>query len=137
MNNNKKGASFIWPLRTAIRITSLFGEPRPDNRKHSGVDVAAPVGTPVYAMADGKIDSYWTDSVYGGGLSLRVSYPGDFTVGFAHLSKNNLLPTGAAVKKGDLIAYSGNTGTSSGPHLHITIRKFGNLVNPLDVLPKI
>lgn len=132
---DKKDSNFIWPIKGPIKITSNYGEPRGDSF-HTGLDVSAPTGTPVYAMADGRIVSYWNDTTQGGGLSLKIAHEGDYTVGFAHLSKNNLHLGGTMVKKGQVIAYTGNTGRSTGPHLHITIYKFGNRINPLSVLPK-
>lgn len=132
---NKGNTSLRWPVDIGIRITSLYGEKRGD-RVHSGVDIAAPVGTPVFAMADGVISKYWTDNIYGGGLSMQLVHEGNITVGFAHLSVNNLLPSGTRVKKGQLVAYTGNTGSSTGPHLHITIYKMNERIDPLTVLPK-
>ncbi len=134
LSNSGKDTGLIWPVKIPIRITGRFSDKRGD-RLHGAIDIAAPTGTPVFAMADGYIVKYWTDNIYGGGLSMQLKHDGDITVGFAHLSQNNIHQSGTKVKKGDLVAYSGNTGTSTGPHLHITIYKNNERVDPLAILP--
>jgi murein DD-endopeptidase MepM/ murein hydrolase activator NlpD len=124
---------YIWPVKTPVRITSRFGEKR-GTSYHNGLDVAVPVGTSVFAIADGIVDSIWNDTA--GGLSMRIKHDQGITVGYAHLSKNNLLSVGDKVKQGQIVALSGNTGNSTGPHLHITVRINGTVTNPENILPK-
>ncbi|MGN6357620.1 MAG: M23 family metallopeptidase [Novosphingobium sp.] len=110
------------------RVTSRFGQPR-GSQLHNGVDIAVPVGTPVRAALGGEVLKVWTDER--GGLSMRVRYDDGTTVGFAHLS-DAPLAKGARVEAGTVVAKSGNSGRSTGPHLHYTMTKDGKRVNPLD-----
>ena len=94
---------------------------------HNGVDFLAVVGTPVYSLADGKIDNvYYNDT---GGNQITINHPEGYRSGYAHLS-DTLVEPGSTVKAGQLIAYSGNTGGSTGPHLHFTVKKNGEYINP-------
>jgi murein DD-endopeptidase MepM/ murein hydrolase activator NlpD len=85
---------------------------------HTGVDYACKVGTDIVAVADGKIENASWGKSYGTQLVQKVE--GGWVI-YAHLSKN-LVKAGDKVKKGQLIAKSGNTGNSSGPHLHFEMR---------------
>lgn len=95
---------------------------------HSGVDFATPIGTPVYATADGVVNSA-SFSTGGYGYLVKIDHSLGFVTYYAHLNKI-LVQKGSFVKRGQLIAYSGNTGNSTGPHLHYEIRFLGNVVNP-------
>lgn len=97
---------------------------------HTGLDFGAPMGTPVYATADGVV----TNAAHGAngyGLCVDVQHGFGFETKYAHLSKINVQP-GQKVKRGDLIAYSGNSGLSKGPHLHYEIKKGGSKIDPID-----
>jgi len=85
---------------------------------HTGVDYAVPVGTDVLAVADGKIENASWGSAYGTQLVQKLD--GGWFI-YAHLSKALVKP-GDKVTKGQHIAESGNTGNSSGPHLHVELR---------------
>ena len=85
---------------------------------HTGVDFAAPVGTDVVAVADGKIENATWGASYGTQLVQKVE--GGWVI-YAHLSKA-LVKAGDVVKEGQHIGESGNTGNSSGPHLHFEMR---------------
>jgi len=85
---------------------------------HTGVDFAAPVGTDIIAVADGKIENATWGASYGTQLVQKVD--GGWVI-YAHLSKA-LVKAGDVVKKGQHIGESGNTGNSSGPHLHFEMR---------------
>lgn len=86
---------------------------------HTGVDFAVPVGTPVVAVMDGKaVNANWGKS-YGVQIVQDLG-DGSFCI-YAHLSKSNKKP-GDAIAKGEIIGYTGNTGNSSGPHLHFERR---------------
>lgn len=85
---------------------------------HTGVDFAVPVGTDVLAVADGKIEAANWGAAYGTQLVQKVE--GGWVI-YAHLSKA-LVKAGDVVKKGQHIGESGNTGNSSGPHLHFEMR---------------
>lgn len=100
-----------------------FGHIRPSGRAHTGSDWAAPLGSPVYAIADGEIiASGWSD---GNGNYLAQTLPDGKTWSYIHLSEQ-LVGLGT-VRQGDVIALSGNTGTNSqGPHLHCSCAADGN-----------
>lgn len=85
---------------------------------HTGADFAVPVGTPIVAVADGKIENANWGKAYGTQIVQKVA--GGWVI-YAHLSAADVTP-GATVKKGQVIGKSGNTGNSSGPHLHFEMR---------------
>lgn len=95
---------------------------------HTGVDFASPIGTPVYATADGVINAA-NFSTGGYGYLVKIDHSLGFMTYYAHLNKI-VVQKGMFVKRGQLIAYSGNTGQSTGPHLHYEIRFLGNVVDP-------
>jgi murein DD-endopeptidase MepM/ murein hydrolase activator NlpD len=114
--------------------TSLFGyrihPTLNSNELHRGIDLKAEMKTPVYATADGIVEwsGYHQKSGFGNLVILQHNY--GFKTYFAHLEKV-AIESGAFVKKGDLIAYSGNSGMSSGPHLHYEIKFIQRSVDPL------
>ena len=102
---------------------------------HTGVDFAVPVGTDVVAVADGKIENASWGKAYGTALVEKVE--GGWVI-YAHLSKT-FVKAGDAVKAGEVIAKSGNTGNSSGPHLHFEYRdnirwSAGKDIDPANIL---
>lgn len=114
-------------------ITSKFGyrvHPTLDRKEfHRGTDLKAAMNTPVYATADGVVEysGFHKKSGFGNLVILHHNY--GFKTYYGHLNKV-VLESGSFVKKGDLIAYTGNTGMSSGPHLHYEIRFISRLLNP-------
>ncbi len=96
-------------------------------RHHSGIDIAAPTGTPVYATADGMVERAEYSGSYGNVIYL--DHGSDLQTRYAHLSGLNVRD-GQRVKKGDLIGFVGSTGRSTGPHLHYEVRVDGVAVNP-------
>jgi murein DD-endopeptidase len=130
---NQPQPVFAWPVKIPIRITSNFTATR-GNKAHAAIDIAAPIGTPVYSIGNGVIDSIWNDPA--GGLSLRIKHDNGFKSGYAHLSKNSFLKLGAPVKVGDRIGTSGNSGKTTGPHLHLKVYNAnGVAINPINILP--
>lgn len=105
------------------RVHPVIGEVR----MHRGQDLVAKVGTPVYATADGVAEV--TGPIKGLGNFLRLQHSYGFTSSYAHLQKF-AVKSGDFVQKGDLIAYSGNTGLSTGPHLHYEVRFVGRSLDP-------
>lgn len=97
-------------------------------RAHKGIDLAAPVGTPIYATADGTVSRASWFSSYG--LYISVEHGGKLQTRYAHLSKLNVAE-GQRVQKGDIIGFVGSTGRSTGPHLHYEVRVDGQAVNPI------
>ena len=101
--------------------------------KHEGLDFAAPVGTPIIASANGVISRAGWDSQYGN--VVEVNHAEGFKTRYAHASQL-LVRTGQTVKKGDVIAKVGNTGRSSGPHLHYEVIRAGAHINPANMMPR-
>lgn len=126
--------TYIKPV-SGGRLTSRFGRRTSPTRgassNHKGVDWGIPTGSSVYASSGGTI----TKAGWGGGYGyvVYVRHPGGTETRYAHLSKV-LVSAGQTVKQGQKIALSGNTGVSTGPHLHFEIRVNGTAVNPLDYL---
>ena len=122
----RRALRLVWPVMG--RITSEFGEKRTTGI-HSGIDIAAPMGTQVLAPAKGKVEQVFYNSV--GGNQVLISHFGGFQTGYAHLSKT-LVKVGQQVKQNQVIGAVGNTGRSTGPHLHFTVSHLGIKQNPRD-----
>lgn len=96
---------------------------------HSGIDLFATLDTPVYATANGVVEfSGYNSNGYGFVVILVHNF--GFKTVYAHLKNKVVVRAGEFVKKGDLIAYSGNTGLSTGPHLHYEVRFINNTLHP-------
>lgn len=137
------GRGMVYPLSGNPQITSQFGKIRhltfnngqqsPSYGKpHGGVDYGVPEGTPVYAVTDGVVDPTGYDAP-GFGHYIKTSNSDGSENFFGHLSRK-LIEGGTRVKAGDLVGYSGNSGSSTGPHLHFEVRKGGNKLDPLAYL---
>ena len=116
------------------RLASGFGQ-RIDpflkvKRMHYGLDFSIKVGTPIYATADGKAVIVKT-SFGGFGKHIYLDHGNGYKTVYAHLDKFNI-KRGQKVKRGELIAYSGNTGRSTAPHLHYEVHKNGEKINPIN-----
>lgn len=98
-------------------------------RMHNGLDFAVNTGTPVYATADGVVE-ITRKSKEGSGNFMRIQHSFGFSSSFSHL-KEFKVANGEFVEKGQLVAISGNTGMSSGPHLHYEVRFVGRSLNPI------
>lgn len=119
---------------SAVALTSGFGmrtHPLLDVRRlHAGVDLAAPVGSPIVAPSDGTVR---VASWHGGyGMFVEVDHGGGIQTRYGHMSRLNVVP-GQRVHAGDLLGLVGSTGLSTGPHLHYEVRVNGQPVNPLAV----
>lgn len=125
-------APFASPLKSAFRFTSGFGWRRDPKgtgtRMHNGTDFAARHGTPIYATADGTVIHAGWQSGFGKLVKLRHEF-GIETL-YAHNSKL-FVEVGQKVSRGDKIAAMGNTGRSTGTHLHYEVRVDGKPVNPM------
>lgn len=146
---------FISPVKFPIYLAGNFGELR-NNHFHAGLDIKTQgvIGKEVYAAAEGYV-SRINVSPYGYGKALYITHPNGYTTVYGHLNQYSekieavvkarqyqkesfniaiyLMPNEIKVQKGELVAYSGNTGGSGGPHLHFEIRKSSNShpYNPL------
>jgi Membrane proteins related to metalloendopeptidases len=123
----------IWPVYA--RISSPFGERfHPILRRHilhEGVDLAAEFGTKIRATADGRVSfAGWME---GYGLMIIIDHDYGYETRYGHTS-SLFVHTGETVKKGQVICLSGNTGESTGPHLHYEVRINGKPVNPVPFL---
>ncbi|MCL1813006.1 MAG: peptidoglycan DD-metalloendopeptidase family protein [Treponema sp.] len=125
------GNIFDWPVRG--RITSGYGYRRsPFGRGlHDGLDIGAPKGTPVRAAMAGRVESVGYDNVYGNFVIIR--HTEGYKTLYGHLDSCEAM-SGAYVDIDSVIGYVGNTGQSTGPHLHFTVYKDGSSVNPRAVL---
>lgn len=118
---------FDTPVKAgSFRFTSPFGYRW--GRLHAGVDLAGPVGTPIFAPADGTVIVAEVENGYGNVIKIQHAF-GISTV-YGHLSKFRVTK-GQKVSRGDRIGDMGNTGRSTGPHLHYEIRVSGNPTNPM------
>ncbi len=126
---------FAWP--TDGRLTSRFGYRRHpiygDVRFHAGIDIGAPIGTPVWAASPGTVIQAGYASGYGTlVLVSHGSFNGrDIVTGYAHMS-TVLVSVGQRVGRGQEVGRVGNEGNSTGPHLHFEVRANGDPIDPLD-----
>jgi murein DD-endopeptidase MepM/ murein hydrolase activator NlpD len=116
----------IWPVNG--QVTSPFGRRGMVGEFHPGIDIAAAMGNPVVATADGiVVYSQWDDGGYG--KLVEIDHGNGIHTLYGHNS-GIVVTNGQEVKKGQLIAYSGSTGYSTGPHVHYEIRVNGTAVDP-------
>lgn len=126
-------------LRTPIngaRVSSGFGVRRHPilgySKMHKGIDFAAAAGTPILAAGSGKIIYYAVKGGYGNFVQIR--HNPDYSTAYGHASKFvSKLRSGSTVKQGDVVAYVGSTGRSTGPHLHFEVIYKGQAINPSKV----
>ena len=136
---NAKGESmrkeFLKAPLQYSRISSGFSYARrhPITRRvqpHTGVDYAAPAGTPVMSIGDGKVISAKNEGA--GGNTVRIRHNSVYTTAYLHLSRfASGIRAGVMVHQGDVIGYVGSTGRSTGPHLDFRVWKNGSPINPL------
>ena len=123
----------IWPTigwltgRFGQRSDPFTGEPA----FHQGLDISTEKGQPVYATANGMVDSAAYTGEYGNLITLKHDF--GLSTRYGHLSRFNVKP-GQRVKRGDVLGYVGSTGRSTGAHLHYEILANGRLINPLNLL---
>jgi hypothetical protein len=129
-----------WPEPYTVNPGSPYG-PRRDpitgaaNSWHHGIDVAMPIGTKLIAAADGTIAHKGSGA--SGGYTLIIRHEGNWHTVYYHLQYPSHLNIGDRVSAGDIVASSGNTGRSTGPHLHFELRRsktWGDTVDPVPYL---
>lgn len=134
--NSLRKAFLKAPLQFS-RISSRYSSSRMHpilriRRPHYGVDYAAPVGTPVLAIGDGRVTQAGNEG--GSGRMVRITHNSVYSTAYLHLSRfGKGIAPGARVKQGDIIGYVGSSGLSTGPHLDFRFYKNGSPVDPLKV----
>lgn len=128
-NDRLAATPSIWPADGTV--TSRFGWRWGGSDWHPGIDIAADHGTPIYAAADGVVTFSGWNGGYGRQVVVEHGY--GYTTSYAHNS-DNVVSVGKKVKKGDLVAYMGSTGFSTGPHVHYEVKVNGTAVNPASFL---
>ncbi|MFZ3229240.1 MAG: M23 family metallopeptidase [Pseudobdellovibrio sp.] len=133
-HKGKRKIQFDWPIWEA-RMTRGFLPKiaRKRKRPHKGIDLAAPRGTAVMASHDGTI-IYTGKGFKGYGKMIMIESNDGWATLYGHLDKI-IVHEGSKIKQGEVIGALGNTGRSSGPHLHFEIRKLDGPVDPLPLLP--
>ena len=126
------GADFLWPMPTSTTISSYYG-PREAptagaTSYHRGIDIPCPMGSSVIAVANGTV--IYTGYLGNGGNCVIVDHGSGISTCYFHLSSFGC-KVGDTVTAGQVISFSGNTGVSTGPHLHFAVRENGEYVNPL------
>ena len=123
---------FSHPLNVNYRFTSAFGvrtDPKSGLKQmHNGIDLAAYSGSKIHATADGTVTKAWTSGAYG--KLIEIYHGMGYTTRYAHLKKIRVEPR-QRVARGDIIGDMGNTGRSTGTHVHYEIRKNGKAINPM------
>jgi len=124
------GGHLEWPISGKVTITQGFNLP-----DHHGIDIAVPVGTPILAAREGWVREASVDpnGIYGN--YVLIDHGGGFQTLYAHCSELKT-QRGKSVFDKDVIALSGDTGNSTGPHLHLEVRYSGKAVDPLGYLKK-
>jgi len=134
--NSLRKAFLKAPLQFS-RISSRYSSSRLHpilriRRPHFGVDYAAPIGTPVHAIGDGRVTAASIES--GSGRVVRITHNSVYSTAYLHLSRfGQGIFSGAFVKQGDIIGYVGSSGLSTGPHLDFRFYKNGSPVDPLTI----
>ena len=129
------GELFAYPIKASWRLTSRFGR-RADpftgvTSSHTGIDMACPTGTPIYASMSGKVVVAGWNNIFGN--YVIINHENGYQTLYGHMSKI-LTTSGQRVNQGSRIGLVGSTGYSTGPHLHFTVYKNGKLVDPQTLL---
>jgi murein DD-endopeptidase MepM/ murein hydrolase activator NlpD len=128
MGNRREADAFVWPV--SARISSRFGWR--GSRRHTGVDLRAPRGTPVRAAESGRV--IWSGRARGYGWMIKIKHSSSFVTAYAH-NNVNLVHKGAWVFRGQVIGRVGRSGNATGPHLHFEVIRNGRARDPLYYLP--
>lgn len=121
---------FMWPVPKFTKVSSSFGSRW--GRHHDGIDIPAPKGTPIVASDSGVV-IYSDNGIRGYGNMIVIAHEGEIYTVYAHNNKN-LVDKGDRVRKGQVVGQVGNTGRSTGSHLHFEIRVKNKARNPANYL---
>jgi murein DD-endopeptidase MepM/ murein hydrolase activator NlpD len=136
-SSSGEGSPFLWPL-AGYRLTSAYSTRRwhpilASYRPHLGVDLAAPVGTPVVAAGSGTVVFAGWDA--GGGNVVKLAHDNGYLTAYLHLERVEPgLAVGRRVAQGEVIGAVGSTGRSTGPHLEYRVSRSGRWIDPLLVM---
>ncbi|TVQ94718.1 MAG: M23 family metallopeptidase [Deltaproteobacteria bacterium] len=126
------------PIRDRYRVSSGFGYRHhpvlKQRRFHNGIDLAVPTGTDVFAPADGEIVVIDENAI--SGRYVTLDHGDGIRTSYAHLNALPAVPLGTEVRRGQRFAQTGNTGRSTGPHLHYMVLVDGTPIDPAPHLPK-
>ena len=129
------GELFTYPIKASWRLTSRFGSRKDPftgvQSNHTGIDMACPTGTPIYAAMSGSVVYSGWSNIFGN--YVIINHGNGYQTLYGHMSKI-LARKGQSVSQGTRIGLVGSTGYSTGPHLHLTVYKNGRLVDPLTLL---
>ena len=135
---NSEG-NILSPIKGKLRVTSKFGNRIHPITKaaqfHNGADIVPAqypiLGAPIQASFDGVVEKVFSDNLSGNAI---VVTSGAVRMGYAHLQKPSTLKAGQQVKKGQILGYLGNSGRSTAPHLHLTMKIDNVLVDPVQTI---
>lgn len=119
--------------RLAGPIGDGFGAPRPGGRKHKGIDISAPSGTPIPAAAAGRVSNRGYEPA-GAGFFVTLDHDDGLRTKYFHLVSAAPVQTGQRVSEGQSIGSVGSTGSSSGPHLHFEVWEDGQARDPMNYI---
>lgn len=117
----------IEKIPNILPVIGIISKKYSDSDNHKGIDFAAQIGDPVFATASGKV--IFSENKSELGLTVDIDHENGYVSSYSHLNSIKK-KKGSLVKKGDIIGFVGNTGKTSGPHLHYAIIKKGSFVNP-------
>lgn len=123
-----KKPDFIWPIEG--RLGNVFEEA--ENKRHQGIDILSPFGTPIKASNSGTV-IYSSNTIKGYGNLIIIRHSEELVTVYAH-NQVNLVEEGGWVERGQIIGKVGNTGRASGPHLHFEIRRNNKAIDPMPLL---
>ena len=137
-----KKLSFIWPVAGKVAVeyspdTLIFNKTMADWRTHDGVDIAAQIGTKVFAAADGKVDAVYADDMFG--TTVVINHGSGIISVYSNLAATPTVKVGDAVTMGSVIGAVGDTAlaeTGEVAHLHYAMKAENASVDPADYLPK-
>lgn len=133
-------ADLVFPIHSNYRISSYYGYRTLGNAHfHNGIDIPSVVGTPVYAISSGVVSQIGFSSSYGN--YIIITYSNGYKTLYGHTSGDYPFPVGDYVDSYDIVAYVGPkylsdgrlNGFTTGPHLHFTVYKDNNLVDPISI----